>query len=110
MWPWLLGPFITAYLRIHGHAPNARLQAARWLEPFEQHLADACLGQVSEIFDADPPHRARGCMAQAWSVAELLRAAVEEVIELASPAAGAHDRTSMVKRRRNPRRSGGSSQ
>ena len=79
VWPWLLGPFITAYLRVHGHAPEARLRAARWLEPFEEHLKDACLGQVSEIFDADPPHRPRGCMAQAWSVAELLRAAVEDV-------------------------------
>jgi glycogen debranching enzyme len=44
------------------------------LQPLVQHLAAACVGTVSEIFDADPPHRARGCFAQAWSVAELLRA------------------------------------
>ena len=52
---------------------------AAWLENFSQHLSEAGLGQVSEIFDADPPHTPRGCFAQAWSVAELLRAACEDV-------------------------------
>jgi glycogen debranching enzyme len=47
--------------------------------PFHEHLSDAGLGHISEIFDGDAPHRPRGCMAQAWSVAELLRAAVEDV-------------------------------
>jgi glycogen debranching enzyme len=75
----LLGPFISAYLRVHGGNQEARQQAARWLKAFEPHLSEAGLGQVSEIFDADPPHRPRGCIAQAWSVAELLRVAVDEV-------------------------------
>ena len=81
VWPWLLGPFITAYLRVHAHRPEARERATGWLRGFATHLEDAGLGQISEIFDAEPPHRPRGCVAQAWSVAELLRVAVEEVFE-----------------------------
>ena len=79
VWPWLLGPFLSAYIDVNGGTVEARRQAARWLEPFRNHLREAGLGQVSEIFDGDPPHRPRGCIAQAWSVAELLRAALEEV-------------------------------
>jgi glycogen debranching enzyme len=79
VWPWLLGPFISAFLRVNGHRQEARERAAGWLRAFEEHLEDAGLGQVSEIFDAEPPHRPRGCTAQAWSVAELLRVAVESV-------------------------------
>ncbi len=79
VWPWLLGPFISAYLRIHDGDQAARQQAARWLKAFEPHFSEAGLGQVSEIFDGDPPHHPRGCIAQAWSVAELLRVAVDEV-------------------------------
>jgi predicted glycogen debranching enzyme len=79
VWPWLLGPFVTAYLRVHNSSSEARQQATQWLRSFGAHLEDAGLGQVSEIFDADPPHRPRGCVAQAWSVAELLRVAVDEV-------------------------------
>ena len=79
VWPWLLGPFLTAYIKVNSGSAEARAQAAKWLEPIRKHLSEAGLGQVSEILDGDPPHRARGCIAQAWSVAELLRAAVEEV-------------------------------
>ncbi|MBI2680176.1 MAG: glycogen debranching enzyme family protein [Candidatus Solibacter usitatus] len=79
VWPWLLGPFITAYLTVHGRTPSAQRQAARWIEPFRSHVNSAGLGQISEIFDGDPPHQARGCIAQAWSVAELLRVLVEEI-------------------------------
>ncbi len=79
VWPWLLGPFLSAYLRVRGNRPDAREQAAQWLRAFEPHLEDAGLGQVSEIFDAEPPHCPRGCTAQAWSVAELLRVAADEV-------------------------------
>ena len=92
VWPWLLGRFISAYMKVNGATPAARMQAAKWLEPFRNHLLEAGLGQVSEVFDGDPPHHPRGCIAQAWSVAELLRAAVEEVfnvrpLETAAPAA-----------------------
>lgn len=77
VWPWLMGPFITAYVKVNGRTKETRGQVARWLTPFREHLYDAGVGQISEIFDGDPPHRPRGCIAQAWSVAEILRAAVE---------------------------------
>ena len=79
VWPWLMGPFLTAYIKVHGGDDRARRQAADWLAPLQDHLADAGLGHISEIFDGDAPHRPAGCVAQAWSVAEVLRALVEEV-------------------------------
>lgn len=82
VWPWLMGPFITAYVHAHNGSEQARRQADQWLNGFSAHLADAGLGQISEITDADPPFEPRGCIAQAWSVAELLRAAVEDVYQL----------------------------
>ncbi|MCI0391718.1 MAG: amylo-alpha-1,6-glucosidase [Acidobacteria bacterium] len=82
VWAWLMGPFITAYLKANGGTKKNRARAAQWLEGFQKHFREAGLGQVSEIFDGDAPHTARGCAAQAWSVAELLRAAAEDVYEL----------------------------
>jgi predicted glycogen debranching enzyme len=79
VWGWLLGPFITAYVRVNGATPEARARGAELLEGLGAHLADAGIGHVSEIFDGDAPHEPRGCIAQAWSVAEALRAAVEDV-------------------------------
>jgi predicted glycogen debranching enzyme len=76
VWPWLIGPFATAYLGF-AREENAPAKVAAWLAPFRDHLADAGLGQVSEVFDGDPPHRPGGCIAQAWSVAELLRIAAK---------------------------------
>jgi predicted glycogen debranching enzyme len=73
VWPWLLGPFITAYLRVHSNNPEAVEQGRVWLHAVEEHLREAGLGQISEIFDGDPPHHPRGCIAQAWSVGETLR-------------------------------------
>jgi predicted glycogen debranching enzyme len=75
VWPWLLGPFVTACLRVHRTA-GARAKVDTWLQPFRNHLSEAGLGQISEVFDGDPPHRPGGCIAQAWSVAELLRVAL----------------------------------
>ena len=57
-----------------------------WFDNFQEHLREACVGQVSEIFDGDAPHTPRGCVAQAWSVAELLRAIVEDVEQLQTEA------------------------
>jgi predicted glycogen debranching enzyme len=74
VWPWLMGSYITAYTRTFGD-PAGREFANKWFAGFEEHLREACLGQVSEIFDGDAPHRPRGCVAQAWSVSELLRSA-----------------------------------
>lgn len=82
VWAWLIGPFITAYMRVHEESKMAaRERAAAWLKNFEPHLREAGLGQVSEIFYACEPYTPCGCIAQAWSVAELLRAAVEDVYE-----------------------------
>ncbi|MBS4051436.1 MAG: glycogen debranching protein, partial [Methylomonas sp.] len=69
VWAWLIGPFVDAHYRVYGD----RDKALSYLEPFRQHLGAACLGQISEIFDAEPPFTPRGCFAQAWSVAEVLR-------------------------------------
>ena len=77
VWPWLLGPYLTALVRVRGE--DGRRQGRELLAAFAPHLGKAGLGSVSEIFDSDPPHTPRGCIAQAWSVAEILRAAVEDV-------------------------------
>ena len=69
-WSWLLGPFVTAYLRVHCNPALTR----SYLRPLIHHLRCNNIGSISEIFDGDPPFDARGCPAQAWSVAELLRA------------------------------------
>lgn len=79
VWPFLLGVFITAWVRVQGGTPEARQQARGLLSGLEQHLNEAGLGQVSETFDADSPHLPRGCFAQAWSVAEPLRALIEDL-------------------------------
>jgi predicted glycogen debranching enzyme len=70
VWGWLVGPFIDAWLKIY---PDDKPGARRCLEGFAAHLNDAGLGTLSEIFDAESPYTARGCIAQAWSVAEVLR-------------------------------------
>ncbi|MHA3774304.1 amylo-alpha-1,6-glucosidase [Verrucomicrobiota bacterium sgz303538] len=70
VWGWLIGPFIDAWLKVH---PDDRAGARRWLEALLPHLNHACIGSVSEIFDAEDPFTPRGCIAQAWSVAEALR-------------------------------------
>jgi predicted glycogen debranching enzyme len=95
VWPWLLGPFITAYVKVNGNTEAARRQAAEWLIPLKQHLADAGLGHISEVLDGDAPHRPGGCIAQAWSVGEILRAYVEDVkgIRPATPLEGQATKT-----------------
>jgi predicted glycogen debranching enzyme len=70
VWAWLIGPFLDAWLKVH---PEDFAGAARFLDGFRAHLGEACLGTVSEIFDAEAPWAPRGCVAQAWSVAEVLR-------------------------------------
>jgi len=74
VWPWLMGPFIEAWLKVSGFLPGAREQARQWLARFDAHLTEAGIGQISEVFDGDPPHAPAGCIAQAWSVGEVLRA------------------------------------
>ncbi len=74
VWPYLIGPFVEAYLKVNGFSRKSKKKAAEFIRPLMQHLTeDGCLGSVSEIFDGDAPHTPRGCIAQAWSVAELIR-------------------------------------
>jgi predicted glycogen debranching enzyme len=74
VWGWLIGPFLDAWLKVHDHdLPAAR----RFLDGFRATLGDACIGTISEVFDAEPPFVPRGCAAQAWSVAEVLRCLVK---------------------------------
>jgi predicted glycogen debranching enzyme len=89
VWPWLLGPFVSAYVRVNGGTAQARARAHDFLRGIEAHLSEAGLGQISEIFDGDVPRRPRGCFAQAWSVAEILRALCEDVYQIKAVATGA---------------------
>jgi glycogen debranching enzyme len=74
VWPWLMGAFVEAWLRVHGDTEKTRREARRsFLQPLLRHLEDAGLGHISEIADADSAHTPRGCPFQAWSVAEALR-------------------------------------
>ena len=70
VWAWLIGPYIDAWVKLH---PGEEPQARQFLEGFVPHLDEACIGSISEVFDAEPPYTPRGCIAQAWSVAEVLR-------------------------------------
>ena len=84
VWAWLIGPFIDAWLKVH---PEDRAGARRFLDGFVPHLNEACVGSISEVFDAIEPYAPRGCVAQAWSVAEVLRCWVLT----AEPEAGPRD-------------------
>src|SRR5581483_1413352 len=74
VWAWLIGPFIDAWLKVH---PGDFGTARSFLDGFRTELRSACVGSISEIFDAEPPFTPRGCYAQAWSVAEVLRSFVK---------------------------------
>jgi predicted glycogen debranching enzyme len=97
VWPWLIGPFVEAWVRVRGATSSAREEARRrFVEPLMRHLDEAGLGHVSEIADADAPHTPRGCPFQAWSVGETLR--LEQVTltqheGITSASGGAHPRT-----------------
>jgi predicted glycogen debranching enzyme len=71
VWAWLVGAYVDAWLKLY---PDDLAGARKALDGFVPHLSDACIGSISEIFDAEPPFTPRGCIAQAWSVAEVLRA------------------------------------
>ena len=75
VWPYLIGPFVAGFLKVNGYSRKSKKTAAKFIQPLLEHLTeDGCLGSVCEIFDGDLPHTPRGCIAQAWSVAELIRA------------------------------------
>ncbi|NTV91678.1 MAG: glycogen debranching protein, partial [Clostridiales bacterium] len=69
VWAWLIGPFVTAFTRVHGREGQYGRLAESFIEPFRDHLGDACIGSISEIFSGNEPHEPKGCFAQAWSVA-----------------------------------------
>jgi glycogen debranching enzyme len=70
VWGWLIGPFIDAWIKVH---PDEVKSARKFLQFFPEHLNDGAIGTISEVFDAREPHAEGGCIAQAWSVAEVLR-------------------------------------
>ena len=82
VWPWLMGPFVKAYLKVQADSPGARDKAKQWLNGFSEHLRTAGLGHISEVADGNTPHAPGGCIAQAWSVAEVLRAMSEDVLRV----------------------------
>ena len=82
IWPWLLGPLVTAYLKVNSYSAEAREYTAKksCFAPVHRGNHHAGLGTLSEIYDCDPPNPPRGCISQAWSVAEPLRAYIEDVL------------------------------
>ena len=78
VWGWLMGPFITTMIRFYGE--YGREKAKKIINNFMQQANEAGIGTISEIFDGNTPYSPRGCIAQAWSVGELLRAYVEDVV------------------------------
>jgi len=100
VWPWLIGPFITAYMKVHGSGAEVRARVMQMLKPMRAHLWEAGLDQISEVFDGDPPQRAGGCFAQAWSVAEVLRALCEDVYGVRRKQAEA-DRSAKSRKRKS---------
>jgi glycogen debranching enzyme len=91
VWPWLLGPFVEAWVRVRGATPEVVDEARRrFLVPLLDHAMEAGVGHISEIADADPPHTPRGCPFQAWSVGEALR------LDLQVLSAGRHVPASLV--------------
>ena len=89
VWPWLIGPFLTGYQKVNGKSTKSQSHIRAHLALLLTHLWEAGLGTVSEIFDADMPHDPRGCIAQAWSVGEILRVLREELGAAPTPASPA---------------------
>ena len=84
VWPWLTGPFTTAFLKTKGYGDrHIEYAFRRFLEPlFKDQIHEACVGTINEIFDGDQPHTPRGCVSQAWSLAEPLRAYFEDILQV----------------------------
>ncbi|MDQ3087298.1 MAG: amylo-alpha-1,6-glucosidase, partial [Acidobacteriota bacterium] len=78
VWAWLTGAFIDAYRKVHANGRKTEERVSEILEGFRNYMTEGGIGQISEIFDADAPHKSRGCIAQAWSVAEVLRVAAAD--------------------------------
>ena len=79
-WPWLLGAYVKAYWKVHKYSESSFEDMRALLQGFDTHLETAGIGTISEVFDGDYPHSPGGTIAQAWSVAEIFRAYVEDVL------------------------------
>jgi predicted glycogen debranching enzyme len=99
VWSFLLGPYIDAVISVKGSI--GKKEASHILKEFFTHFEEAGIGTVSEIFDASPPYEAKGCIAQAWSVAELLRVSIEHEL-LENPSKKKKDATSKVHQDKSP--------
>ena len=93
VFPWLLGAYVSAYLRVNGRGEGARDEARQMLQACIAHIQGNGLGQLCELFDGDKPHRPGGAIAAATSVAEVLRAYAEDVLDIQPPAAPQVDST-----------------
>jgi glycogen debranching enzyme len=82
-WPWFIGPFVTAWKRNHADDPDLERFLKDVFLPFEDHLLDGGLGCISQLVDGTHPHEPRGCISQAWCVAEVLRAYLEDYASVA---------------------------
>ncbi|AKB78133.1 Putative glycogen debranching enzyme, archaeal type, TIGR01561 [Methanosarcina horonobensis HB-1 = JCM 15518] len=82
VWPWLLGAYVKAYRKVNNYSESSLEDMKALLQGFDIHLETAGIGTISEVFDGDYPHSPGGTIAQAWSVAEILRAYVEDIIEI----------------------------
>jgi predicted glycogen debranching enzyme len=82
VWPWLLGAYVKAYRKVNNYSKDSREAMRVLIEGFDIHLETAGLGTISEVFNGDYPYAPGGCIAQAWSVAEILRAYVEDVLDI----------------------------
>ena len=81
VWAFPMGGFITAFVKVNNYSKESIEMAKKLMAPVADHLMDGCIGSIAEIFDGDDPHVSRGCYAQAWSVGEMLRAYVEDILE-----------------------------
>ncbi|KXA94931.1 hypothetical protein AKJ65_03020 [candidate division MSBL1 archaeon SCGC-AAA259E19] len=84
VWPWLMGPFVTSLVKVRGRIGKKRSENLL-LPLLGEHLKEAGLGTISEVFDGEEPHNPRGCISQAWSVGEILRCYVEDVKGIKPP-------------------------
>ncbi|MGI0084946.1 MAG: amylo-alpha-1,6-glucosidase, partial [Nitrososphaerales archaeon] len=82
VWPWLFGAYVSAYVKLYGPEPKVLAFVQQLYSPFKKRMTEAGVGTISEIYDGDPPHHARGCVSQAWSVAEILRSYVRDAHQL----------------------------
>ncbi|MDY0385734.1 MAG: amylo-alpha-1,6-glucosidase [Methanolobus sp.] len=81
VWPWLLGPYVTAYAKVYKELPDLKDRLRAFLDMIEKHMDEACIGTISEVFDGDMPHSPGGCVSQAWSVAEITRCYLEDILQ-----------------------------